>query len=66
MMLPSIPPDIKSGWLQFLRSCISMLFNAVEPTGTEPESPEIFLSKSEIVLFTSASLNFRCVSTMCA
>mmetsp|Transcript_15186 Transcript_15186/g.65028 ORF Transcript_15186/g.65028 Transcript_15186/m.65028 type:complete len:228 (-) Transcript_15186:1050-1733(-) len=64
MMDPSKPPVIKSGWLQFFRNCMSMLFKAVAPTGAEP--PESFCNISPMVLSTSASLNFFCVSTMCA
>jgi hypothetical protein len=35
---PSNPPEIKSGWLQFFRSCISMLFKLAPPTCDAPES----------------------------
>mmetsp|Transcript_38287 Transcript_38287/g.95145 ORF Transcript_38287/g.95145 Transcript_38287/m.95145 type:complete len:300 (+) Transcript_38287:807-1706(+) len=61
---PSSPPEMRSGWLQFLRSCISMLFSAVAPMGALP--PLIFCSMSLMVLSTSASLKVRWVFTMCA
>jgi hypothetical protein len=30
-------PEMRSGWLQFLRSCISMLLSAVAPMGACPQ-----------------------------
>ena len=65
MMDPSRPPVIKSGWLQFFRSCMSMLFTAVCPTGMWL-LPANFVSNSVMVLFTNASLNSFCLGTICA